>query len=164
MYSGVPGFYMNDRLRTFEQLRPTRTDKGLIADALARAPDRGSNTEAFFTSHLLENGPKANLCTREIGGKGFERTPGRLRIMPSFDVTELFFSRPAIHHGNIKHDGIGEVWRRILETELPRMPDPDELARLHEDFESEKLHPGADSVYMRICDRYWNASARAPSP
>ncbi|MFQ6041735.1 MAG: hypothetical protein ACE5PV_12830 [Candidatus Poribacteria bacterium] len=127
-----------------------------IANQLPRAPDRGSNTEAFWTQHLAENGRNTKLCTYEPEGKGpAERKLGRLRITSAFDVIELFDSRPDVCHGNIKRDGIEKVWSSVLETILPSMPEPDALARLYGDFESETLHPGADGVYMKLCDKYW---------
>lgn len=154
--SGVPAYFMNDRLRTFEVLRPTKAEKDKIARELMRAPDRGSDTEAFWTQHLAENGRNAELCTYELEGKGpAERKLGRLRITPAFDVIELFDSRPGICHGNIKRDGIERVWNSVLETTLPPMPEPDALAHSYGDFKSEALHPGADSVYMKLCDKYW---------
>jgi MoaA/NifB/PqqE/SkfB family radical SAM enzyme len=154
--AGVPGFFRNDRLREFETLlRPTRADIKPLAEVLERMKC-GVETEASWTERLLEKGREACPHTYEPGGKGpSERTLGRLLVTPDFDVKELFFSRPAIPHRNIKRDGIESVWRSILETELPRLPEPEELAHTYGDFGSETLHPGGDSIYMKLCDRYW---------
>jgi MoaA/NifB/PqqE/SkfB family radical SAM enzyme len=156
IYSGIPGFFMNDRLRAFEALRPTRADKERIADILQRAPDRGSDTEASWVRQLAESGRKAGLCSYARPGQGpTERSLGRMRVSPSFDVTELFFSRPPVRHGNVKRDGIDAVWAHVMETCLAPMPEPEVLAQRYGDSRSEALHPGPDSVYMKLCDAYW---------
>jgi len=158
IWCGVPGFYMNDRLRAFDSLRPTKADWGRLADTLERAPDRGSNTEAHWTRLLTEKGKFAGLCTYEPAGRGpEERALAWLRITPAFDVIEMFESRPPLPHGNLKRDGISRVWAGILEAVLPTMPEPEALAQSYGNFESEALHPGVDSVYMKLCDRYWQS-------
>ncbi|KPJ58026.1 MAG: hypothetical protein AMS15_09355 [Planctomycetes bacterium DG_23] len=148
---------MNDRLRALEAIRPTKTDREKIAEVLLRVPGHGdSDTEASWTRHLVEKGKSADLLTYEPEGKGpQQRRLGRLRIMPDFDVIEIFYSRPLILHGNVKRDGIERVWGNILDTELSEMPEPDTLARLYGDFASELLYPRADSVYLKHCDKYW---------
>ncbi len=159
IWSGVPAFYMNDRLRAFEALRITKAEHEMIADALPRAPDRGSNTEASYTRLLTDKGREAGLCTYEAGGKGpDQRHLGWLVITPAFEVIERFDSRPSIPHGNLKREGVETVWASVLNAELPLMPEPDALARAYGDFPSEALHPGAGSVYMKLCDKYWAAA------
>ena len=161
IFSAPAGYCMNDRLRAYEALRITKSDRDLIADALSRAPDNDSNTEAFWTRYLAEEGKNADLCTYEPAGRGpDERKLGLLRVTPTFDLIEKLDSRPSILHGNIKRDRIDSVWRSVLETTLPPMPEPDALAHLYGDFESEALHPGADSVYMKLCDKYWLGSQK----
>ena len=156
IYSGVPGYCMNERLRAFEPLRPTRADKEHIAAVLQRAPDRGSDTEGSFVHQLADAGREVSLCTCEHSGRGpQERTLGRLRVSPSFDVTEEFLSRPAVSHGNVKRDGIDTVWAHVMETCLSPMPGPEVLAQSFGDSQSEALHGGIDSVYMKLCDAYW---------
>jgi len=162
--TGVPGFFPNDRLREFEALlRPTKADLDLFAEALERMKC-GVETEAVWTQRLMEKGRKICPHTYEHGGNvPSERTLGRLVVMPDLDVKELFFSRPAIPHGNVRRDGIESVWRSILEAQGPPLPEPQELARLYGDFGSQALHPCGDSVYMKLCDRYWHGRPQTAS-
>ena len=159
--SEVPAFVMNDRLRAFEPLRPTRADMEQIAAILQRAPCDSTDTEASWVRQLA--GKEVGLFAYERPGRGpTERTLGRLRISPSFDVTELFESRPAVHHGNVKRDGIDAVWTHIMGTCLSPMPEPEVLAQRYGDSQSEALHPGIYSVYMKLCDAYWRDSTAGP--
>jgi MoaA/NifB/PqqE/SkfB family radical SAM enzyme len=163
IYSGVPGYFMNERLRAFEPLRPTRADKERIAAVLQRAPDKGTDTEGSFVHQLADTGIELSRDTYERSGRGpQERTLGRLRVSPSFDVTEVFFARPAVCHGNVKRDGIDTVWAHVMETCLSPMPEPEVLAQSYGDSQSEALHPGAGSVYVKLCDAYWRDSTSGP--
>lgn len=153
--TGVPAFFPNERLRAFEALRPTSADvQPIVEDLSHMAWD--ADTAAHWTRRLLDAGREACPHRYESAGKGpSQRTLGRFRITPDFDVRELFFSRPALEHGNIRRDGIDRVWRSVLEADLPALPEPEELAALYGDLQSERLHPGGDSVYMRLCDTWW---------
>jgi hypothetical protein len=115
-----------------------------------------ADIQAHWTRRLLDAGREACPHTYESPGKGpSQRTLARFRITPEFDVRELFFSRPAIDHGNLRRDGIDHVWHSILEADLRALPEPEELAALYGDLQSLHLHPGADSVYMKLCDTWW---------
>lgn len=157
--SGIDAYFMNERLRTLEPLRLTKPERDEIAELLPRAPDRGSDTEANLTGSLAERGREAVLReTYEPAGKGPEgRGLGLFLVSPTFDVTERFHSRPSLYHGNLKRDGIEKVWRSVLDAVLPPMSEPDEIASSYGHFDSEALHPGVDSVYMKLCDEYWHA-------
>jgi len=156
IWSGVPGYFANERLRAFEALRITRADMDALGEALLSAPDRGSDTESVLTRRLLEPDSASRLCTYEPGGAGpEERRLGRLRISPAFDVVEMFHSRPPLPHGNLRRDGAGQVWRSVLDAELPAMPEPCELAARYGDTRSELLYPSAESIHMKLADRCW---------
>lgn len=156
IWSGVPGYFANERLRAFEALRITRAGRDTLGDALFSAPDRGSDTEGVLTRRLLDPDAAAGLCTYEPGGAGPEgRKLGRLRITPAFDVVEVFESRPPLPHGNLKREGATRVWDSVLETTLPPMPEPSELAARCGDTRSELLYPGAESIHMKLADRHW---------
>lgn len=158
--SGVDGYYMNDRLRALEALRPTQAETAAIAHLWPLAPDRGSDTEANLTRQLASGGRGAGLCTYEPAGAGPEgRRLGCFRVTPTSDVIERFVSRPHLHHGNLKRDGADRVWQSVLDATLPPMPEPDELALTYGDFGSDLLYPGAESIHMKLCDRYWTAQA-----
>lgn len=153
--AGVPAFHSNERLRAFEALRPTRADVEPIMEDL-RQTAWDADTQAHWTGRLMDAGRDACPHTYESAGKGpSQRTLGRFRITPELGVRELFFSRPAVDHGNIGRDGIARVWRRVLEADLPALPEPEELAARYGDLQSERLHPGGDSVYMKLCDTWW---------
>jgi MoaA/NifB/PqqE/SkfB family radical SAM enzyme len=156
LWSGVSAFYMNDRLRALQALRPTKRDIEPLADALPGAPLSAANSEAFWTRRLAQQGSSADLHTYRRSGRGpAKRGLGHLLVTPEFEVIEVLESRPSIGHGNLRRDGGEKVWRSVLDTELPPMPEPDELAHLYGDVESDALHPGADSVYMMLCDKHW---------
>ncbi len=79
-----------------------------------------------------------------------------LIVEPSFDVIEAFDARPPVAHGNVREDGFDAVFGSVLELELPPMPEPGELAERYGDKSSDLLYPGADSVHMKLADRYWS--------
>jgi hypothetical protein len=76
-------------------------------------------------------------------------------VTPAFDVIERCLSRPHLHHGNLRRDGVDRVWQSILDATLPPMPEPDELAGAYGDPDSDLLYPGAESVHLKLCDRHW---------
>ena len=163
--SGVDAYYMNDRLRALEALRPTQAEMAAIVHVWPLAPDRGSDTEANLTRQLASRERGADLCTYEPAGTGPEgRRRGCFRVTPAFDVIERFLSRPHLHHGNLRRDGADRVWQSVLDATLPPMPEPDELAATYGDFHSDLLYPGAESIHMKLCDRYWSAEARGDPP
>jgi hypothetical protein len=155
--SGIDAYFRNDRLRALDGVRLRAGDVGAIWDEWRQAPDRGHDTEGSLTTAMAGMHGGGDLCTYEAGGTGPEgRRLGRLRITPARDVVEILDSRPWLDHGNLKQDGIEGVWGSILDTALPDMPDPAELAAAFGDLESDLLHPGAESVHMKLADRYWS--------
>jgi MoaA/NifB/PqqE/SkfB family radical SAM enzyme len=159
LLAGIPSFYMGDRLRAFEPLRPTKTEVEAQASAVSAIAERGvGETEATWTRRLTESGSTAELYngTYQRGGTGpEERDLGWFWITPDFEVIEEFEARPHVTHGNLRRDGIECVWRHVLETEVAVVPDPEDLARRYGDLASEAMHPAAGSVYRLLADRYW---------
>jgi MoaA/NifB/PqqE/SkfB family radical SAM enzyme len=152
----VAGYSPNDRLRAFEALRPTAEDVAPQSELLARYGFE-AKTEAACVAQLARLESSESLTeVPEVAGAGpEERALGRLRISPEFGVTETFWTRPSLAHGNLKRDGIARVWQSILTTRVPEIPTPGELARRHGNFGSTALHYGPGSVYVKLCDTYW---------
>jgi MoaA/NifB/PqqE/SkfB family radical SAM enzyme len=152
----VAGYFSNDRLRAFEALRPTAEEIAPQADLLARCGFE-AETEAACVAQLARLESSESLTeVPEVAGAGpEERALGRLRISPEFEVTETFWTRPSLAHGNLKRDGIERVWRSILTTAVPEIPAPSELARCYGGAGSAALHYGPGSVYVKLCDAYW---------
>jgi len=154
---GTAAFYANERLREYEAtLRISKAEGERIAEVLPMAQEMCQKTEAIFAQHLASEGKKACPYSHESGGKGpAERSLGRLQVTPDFDVSEVFHTRANISHGNLKRDGMEVVWQSIVDAAIPGIPEPEELANRYGDFTSDLLHPTGDSVYMKLCDKYW---------
>ena len=161
----ISAFYMNDRLRALEELRPTEEDLGPVLDELLAVYQREEPiTEGAWVQRLAEDDPRINLYEAYAPARteSGQRSLGSFLVTPEFDVIEWFGSRPALHHGNLKTDGIERMWEHVLATELPQMPGPAELARRFGDASSRELHDGAASVYMKLCDTYWHRARVTP--
>jgi len=163
LLAGIPAFYMNDRLRAFEPLRPTQAEVEAQEAVRAIAESGVGETEAAWTQHLAEPGSVARLydgAYQRAGTGPEERDLGWFRITPDFEVIEEFEARPHMTHGNLKRDGMAQVWQHVLETGVPALPEPEELARRYGDPLSTAMHPAADSVYRLLGDRYWREQVR----
>ncbi len=168
----ISTYYMNDRLRALEALRPTEEDLApLLDDLLAVYKRELPWTESAWVAWLRN--PESDLgelyeayepAIRMRGGFGSdpgERSFGVFRVTPSFDVVEKFCSRPDLHHGNLKGDGSDVVWERIVDAKLSDMAKPAELAERFGDANSQRRHEGA-SVYLKCCDAYWHSAGVSP--
>jgi MoaA/NifB/PqqE/SkfB family radical SAM enzyme len=161
---GIPSFYMNDRLRAFEPLRPTQAEVEAQEAVRAIAESSVGDTEAAWTRHLAESGSVARLYdgAYQRGGTGpEERDLGWFRITPDFEVIEEFEARPPIAHGNLRRDGMQSVWQHVMGAKVPALPEPEDLARHYGDLGSEAMHPAVGSVYRLLGERYWRERERA---